>query len=138
MIKPRKLSYTSWTLCAVALLYVASIMIMNGSTYRAQELTNLIKNDIAELSRVPNLENYFKKLKETQTIGSDSIAHVWAHFVRANIQTQPSGQFKLELLYISQTEDGLKAIVQYHFIDLKSGDSVEEFARYYDLKAIYD
>ena len=138
MLNKRQISYSVWTLCALVMSYIISATMMDFSTYRAKELTSLIQADVKELSLRPDLKSYFEELNQIQNIGSDSIASVWAHFVNAELSPQPTGRYRLELLYISQTEDGLKAIVQYHFVDLKSGDSVEEFARYYDLKAFYD
>ncbi len=111
---------------------------MNASTYKAKALAQLIADDVKELKHRPELNKYFNSIKEVRPISSeaDGIASVWARFVKAKPLAQPIGQYKLELLYISQNDDGLKAIVQYHFVDLKSGDSVEEFARYYDLKSL--
>lgn len=111
---------------------------MNTSTYKAKELAQLIASDVKELKHRPELNKYFANIKEVSPVSSeeDGIASVWARFVKAKSLVQASGQYKLELLYISQNDDGLKAIVQYHFVDLKSGDSVEEFARYYDLKSL--
>ncbi len=111
---------------------------MDSSTYRAKELTDLIQTDISELQERPELKKFFHNIKQVSAIGSDDVAQVWAHFVRSNLKPQNSGSYKLELFYISQNDNGLKAIVQYHFIDLNTGDSVEEFARYYDLKVFYD
>jgi hypothetical protein len=138
MINKRQISYSAWALSAIVMSYIISASMMDLSTYRAKELTSLIQADVKELSLRPDLKSYFEELYQIQNIGSDSIAGVWAHFVNADLSSKPTGRYKLELLYISQPEDGLKAIVQYHFVDLKSGDSVEEFARYYDLKAFYD
>lgn len=132
------ISYALWTAATAFATYYISVGMMDMSTYRSHELEHLIKADIKELSTRAELKNYFENIKFVDAIATDKISSVWASFIKTKIKEDAAGRYKLEMLFISQNDESLKAVVQYHFIDLTNGDSVEEFARYYDLKAFYD
>ena len=92
-----------------------------------------MKSDFQDLNTT-NLNQYFSSISEVKLTPTDEISSVWAYFVKPPVQVTTNGQYKLDLLFISQNDEDLKAIVQYQIVDQKTGDTVEEFARYYDLE----
>lgn len=122
-----------WTLVLAALLFLGSRTIKNYSTHRSIDLESMIYADIETLSARNEIGGAFASVRNVTELAADPVAGVWTRNIEIKLASQPEPRFDLELFFISQTDDGLKAIVQYQFTDVNSGDTVQEFARYYDL-----
>lgn len=102
--------------------------------YRAQMLAELWRKDIERLHSAHILPKELSNLREIEWIAPDPLAQYWSKNTELPFTPRPDGRFKLELLILSQTDDGqMIAVIQHHLIDLNSGNSIWELGRTYDL-----
>ncbi len=125
-------------LAAFALcIYIVAVI---GITYRdksAAFLERAWKLDIQNLQLNNNLPLYWNDIRliEKYSAQDDPVAKSWIKNVYPPIEINPMGNYKIELLFISQEDSSeKKAIVQHHIIYLPTGDSVWEMARIYNLE----
>ncbi|MCB0351136.1 MAG: hypothetical protein KDD38_08120 [Bdellovibrionales bacterium] len=111
-----------------------------GISYRGKSaaiLERAWKLDIQNLKLNNKLPAYWDDIRliEKYTAKDDNKAETWMKDVYPPIEINPNGQHKLEILFISQSENGeQKAVIQHHIINIPTGDSVWEIGRTYDLK----
>jgi hypothetical protein len=124
-------------LAALALILYAAANI--GLSYRAKsavKLEEIWQLDIQNLTANHKLPSYWNEIRFIEKIAAqgDSTAETWAKTVSSPIEINPNGNYKLEILFLSQEEDGKKrAVIQHHMIHIPSGNSVWELGRTYEL-----
>lgn len=106
---------------------------MNYSIKKSHILTTLIEKDFYHLNQKHEVQKYLSQLSQVTQEGTDSLSKVWAYYVRPQVPIKNDGPFRLNILYLSQADQGTKAVVQFTIIENATGNTVEEFARYYEL-----
>lgn len=123
----------------LALSLCVYILASIGMTYRAKSAATLERTwrtDIDNLSFSNKLPPYWKEIRIVEKFAAvnDRLAESWIKNVYPPIEINPSGKYKLEILYLSEDENQTqKAIIQHHIIHIPTGNSIWEISRKYDL-----
>ena len=110
-----------------------------GLDYRAksaERLEHVWREDIQNLQHAHKLPASWDDISQVEKIPGlqDAEAASWVKSVSSPIQINPSGKYKLEILFLSQNDNGHKrAVIQHHMIHIPSGNSVWELGRTYTL-----
>ena len=125
-------------LASVALIIYAIGLIRKSvkfsSTVKLESLWAEDINNLVETGKLPKYWDKIRVINKTAPTG-DKLAIQWSHEVSAPIQLNPTGDYKLEVFFLSQNESPhLKALVQMNMVHIKTGNSVWELDRTYDLK----
>lgn len=130
------LSQTTILVALAAAIYIISNIGLNYKAKSGVELELIWKNDIATLKSSNKLPAYWTEIRTVEKINGpdDSIAAKWVKSVSSPIEINPNGQYKLEILFISDKENGIhRAVIRHHMIHIPSGNSVWELNRTYVL-----
>ena len=121
---------------AVIIYGVANIF-GNYQNKNALTLEQLWSADIKKLSENNFLPLAWNEIKfvEKNAAENDSIAETWKNKISAPIQVAPEGQYKLEVLFISQESENQtqQALIQLQIVTIESKNTVWELTRTYDL-----
>jgi hypothetical protein len=115
--------------------FFASQIIFDDFSSQSQTLSKLWSEDIENLEAKKILPPALHDLKEVEWITPDPQAKDWAKHLRLPFELKKDGQYRLELLVLSQHDGPLLAVIQHHLIHIKSGNSVWELGRTYNLTA---
>jgi len=125
-------------LAAIALVvYAIGLVGKNFRFSSTERLESLWTEDINNLAKAEKLPAHWNEIRliERTAPTADKRATRWTHAVAVPIKVNPNGDYKLDILFVSQDESPhLKALVQMNLIHLQSGNSVWELDRTYDLK----
>jgi hypothetical protein len=134
----KKLFTQSALLLAVATsLYIISSLYLEFSARSGARLEILWKTDIENLSLENKLPLAWRQVRQIEKVAAqnDLVAELWVKTVSAPIEVNVGGEYKLEILFVSQKEDGSEsAMIQHHLIHLPTGNSVWELGRTYQLE----
>ena len=127
-----------FSLLAILALIIYSVaqIAMSYRAESAEKLEKVWQQDLENLHSQNKLPSYWSDIRtvEREPAQDDSLANQWVKSVASPIVINPNGQYKLEILFISQTDSGqTRAVVQHHLIHIPSGNSVWELGRTYDL-----
>ncbi len=117
-------------------IYIAATLGLAYSSPTTKTLQRIWEQDIDNLSGHHKLPPSWSEISVVQKINAngDRDAERWARETVSPIEINPKGQYKLEVLFISQKSAGHeKVIVQHHMIHIPSGNSVWELGRTYQL-----
>lgn len=134
----KKIFFQFIFLTAIALIVYAIANI--GQSYRSADSASLEVawyKDVENLKSADRLPQYWNSIRIVEKISAnnDVTAAKWAKAVSSPIEINPSGEYKLEILFLSQMDTTPpKAVIQYHIIHIPSGNSVWELARIFELK----
>jgi hypothetical protein len=124
-------------LAAVALvIYVLAQIAIYYRSESTQILEKIWFDDIQALQTENKLPISWKEIRQVEKIPAqgDSEAALWVKSIASPILINPEGEYKLEILFISQKDDGHeKAVIQHHLIHIPSGNSVWELGRTYEI-----
>lgn len=126
-------------LYAGSLLIVVGISLATYTLYDSQKPRGAMnlenfktawERDIAFLKEKQRLHEGFESLKMVEIESSDSQVRDWIEGYRPEFGIQSMGMYKLEVL-LDIWNDGREngVIVQYHLVNLASGDTVWELGR---------
>ena len=115
-----------------------------GFTYRvvltrftgsqAERLVLHWTNDIELLAQNQKLPEGWLSLKEVQFTPISTTASGWLNQAKPRFATRPEGRFRLEVVVDDWAQDGKAgAVVQYHLVDLSSGNTIWELGRTFEL-----
>jgi hypothetical protein len=115
--------------------YYGSFIIFDENTYQSQTLEEVWHKDIKKLEAEKALPPGLKNLRNIDWETPDITAKTWKRFVQSPFLTKESGEYRLELLVLTQNDAGstLTAVIQHHLIHVASGNSVWELGRTYAL-----
>lgn len=117
-------------------VYLAATIGMNYGTQSAAKLEHIWKQDIQNLLKAEKLPSYWKDIRLVEKVAArdDLLAESWSKFVSSPVEINPSGEYKLEILFLSQKEGRHeRAVIQHHMIHIPTGNSVWELGRTYIL-----
>lgn len=134
----RKIFFQAVLMIAAALgVYIIADI---GLTYRvkaAAKLEQLWSEDIQTLAAAQKLPPSWSGIRVVEKISGnkDPMSELWAKTVSSPIEINPNGEYKLEILMLSQKNESgqTRAIIQHHIIHIPSNNSVWELARTYIL-----
>ncbi len=119
------------------IVYTISIVGKNFRFSSTQRLELLWKEDIQNLAKAQKLPQSWRDIRavERTAPSTDKRASRWTHEVAVPVKVNPNGNYKLDVLFVSQDESPhLKALMQMNIVDIKSGNTIWELDRTYDLK----
>ncbi len=124
-------------LSATALvIYILASLGLNYKSASSQLIERIWEQDIANLSglhKLPPTWSEIRVVEKTNATG-DSAAETWARDTSSPIEINPKGDYKLEVLFISQHDgEHERVVIQHHMIHIPSGNSVWELGRTYQL-----
>ena len=129
----------SSTLLLIATALVVYTIATIGINYRSKsalQLEQLWRSDIKTLRIENKLPSYWGHIRQVikLTAPTDNRAQSWLKDVSLPIDINPEGEYKLEILFVSDFEDGhRRALIRHHFIHIPTGNSVWEVSRTYNL-----
>jgi len=121
-------------LAVAASLYLITKIYTDFNAKAGVRLQSLWEEDIQNLLAQNKLPSTWKKISQVEKIAArnDLIAESWVKTVSAPIEINPEGEYKLEILFLSQKENGHEsAVIQHHLIHIPTGNSVWEIGRTY-------
>ena len=108
---------------------------LNSLDYEIDLLEKKWKADLKQMAQNQQLPPEFQQIKSLQVYPNSYKAALWLDHIKPPIQYNSKGNIKLEISIDSyETKDELLAIINYHFIDLASGNSIKEFGRNHYLR----
>lgn len=103
-----------------------------------EKLLTRWKADLAQLEKAQKLPSQWNDIREIQLRSDNSPIQEWLPQIKAPIQTNPNGRYRLEIFLIHWIEKyKYGVVVEYNLIDLTSNNKVWEFGRTYPLGFIY-
>ena len=118
------------------LLYLGATYAINYRAASTVKLEKLWQEDLVNLKATKKLPSYWQSIKEVKKISAneDAEAEKWVKSIASPIEINPTGEYRLEILFLSQSENEQeKAVIQLHIIHITSGNSVWELGRTYEL-----
>jgi hypothetical protein len=115
--------------------YFASQIIFDDFSSQSQTLSQLWREDVENLEAKKILPPAFHNLREIEWVTPDVKSKEWAKFLKVPFELKPDGEYRLELLVLSQEDGPVLAVIQHHLIHIKTGNSVWELGRTYTLPA---
>jgi hypothetical protein len=123
----------------LAITVIVYILASLGANYRSPSsklIERIWQQDISNLNNLHKLPSTWSEIRLVEKVNAsgDSSAEVWARDTNSPIEINPKGEYKLEVLFISQ-HDGKheRVVIQHHMIHIPSGNSVWELGRTYEL-----
>jgi hypothetical protein len=116
-------------------LFLGSQFVFDEYSSQSATLTKLWREDIENLNNSKILPAAIYNLREIEWIAPDKQARKWTKFLKPPFALKSSGEYRLELLILSQQDGALAAVIQHHLIHIPSGNSVWELGRTYTLPA---
>lgn len=95
--------------------------------------------DLHNLHLHQSLPVFWNQIRVIEKIpaNNDSLAKAWAEKLAVPVEINPTGDYKLEILIISQNEPSTqKILIQHHLIHIPSGNSIWELARTYTIDSL--
>ncbi len=111
-----------------------------GKKFRFSSTTRLERlwtADLINLAKDGKLPAQWSEIREIDKIAAtgDRLAARWVSDVNVPIRVNPSGDYKLQILYLSQSKPPhLRALIQLTLVHIKTGNSIWELDRTYNLK----
>ncbi len=113
--------------------YLSSLVIFDEMSFQSLSLSKMWREDITNLEVNKLLPISLNDIREVEWVTPDEKSKVWAKYLKSPFSINPMGQYRLEILLLSQNDSGLVAVIQHHLIHIPSGNSVWELGRTYTL-----
>lgn len=125
-------------LAALALIvYLAASIGLSLRARSSGTLSRVWQADIEQLKSQNSLPEFWNEIRQVEKLAAqgDTTAMLWVKSVSAPVTIDTKGEFKLEILFLSQKTDSgnLRAVIQHHMIHIPTGNSVWEMSRTYEL-----
>jgi hypothetical protein len=124
-----------WIGLALLLIGIGCALFFGNREYQrsradAEIFHELWQKDLDLLRASKKLPDGWKSLRVVEYVALDQDVWKWIEHKKPEFNIDPEGQFRLEVLIDHfDDEEGKAALVEYHLIDLKSGDKVWELGR---------
>jgi hypothetical protein len=119
-----------------SLIYLAANLGLSFQAKTSQKLERVWQEDLHNLAQAKKLPSFWFEIRSVEKVAAqeDSTAEDWALNVSTPIEINLNGKYKLEILFLSQNENGVtRAVIQHHIIHIPTGNSVWELGRTYIL-----
>lgn len=118
------------------ILYILASLGANYKSPSSKLIERIWEADIVNLTNLHKLPPAWNEIRVVEKLNAtgDSAAEKWARDTSSPIEINPKGEYKLEVLFISQHEGSHeRVVIQHHMIHIPSGNSVWELGRTYQL-----
>lgn len=117
-----------------AALYVIAVIGINYKSKSSENLELIWAKDIKNLVQHNSLPAHWIDIRLIEKVAAqdDPLAENWSKSVSSPIEINPKGDYKLEVLFLSQEENGhLRAVIEHHLVHIPTGNTVWELGRTY-------
>jgi hypothetical protein len=107
----------------------------NNSANESEVFLRIWNEDLARLQQSKKLPLGWGSLRMVEYSALDQEVWPWIEHRKPNINIDPEGKFKLEILIdVWDDEEGKAALVEYHLIELSTENKVWELGRTFQIR----